>query len=310
MGFHMSKEQKENETIDLFEKILSRSEKEVERVYKYYRLAASLVGLIIAVGIYVSYASISDFKDEIRKDVSDFKSSLKQQTKIFTDSLNLDTNNKVALVQKAIVSKIDEEFDKEKISDLVEIKASDRVDKVADRLIKGQIDERVDKKIKLSEVELGKLIEKTQYQLLELKALNDDRLAFDSLLVISGSKSPYAVEARASVENIMTEYENLSYGLSASGGDEYLKQDINEIRKASKKLGVSERIGIIWYIWNLANIKIKDRLEFFVDLVRLDRSLKVVSAASEKIIALKKLPFRKLDITKILNWWEKEKKLF
>lgn len=302
----MSKEQ--NETIDLLEKILTRSEKEVERIHRYYRLAAVLLSIIIGVGIYFSYSSISDFKSEMRNDVSSFKETLKGQSKGFADSLKLETNNKVALVQKAIVEKVDEEFDKENISALVENKASDRVDLVADRLIKGQIDSRVDSKIRISEEQLNKLINKTQFQLLELQALNDDRSSFDSLIAISKSNSSFAKMAKQSVDNIILEYENPSFAIGGSLGSGYSNKKIQELKTLIHKISTSERVGMIWDIWDASAISLNDRIELFIDIVKSDQSLKVVSCAAEKIIELRKLPFKKLEIEKLLSWWQQEKK--
>lgn len=101
------------ETNDKYEKLVAFAQKEIEWVRSTFKWAASIIGLIMIVGIYFTFNNLSDLRSEIRN------------------------------IQSNIEHKIEKEFDDKKIKTLIETVAKEKIEIVADIIIEKDIDEKL-----------------------------------------------------------------------------------------------------------------------------------------------------------------------
>lgn len=105
-------------TDDKYEKLVTFAQKEIKWVGSAYKLAASIIGAIMVVGIYFTYDNLSDLRSEIQ------------------------------YIQTEIEKKVEKEFDDEKIKNLIQDVAVNRVQVVADMVIVEKIEEKIQPHIK------------------------------------------------------------------------------------------------------------------------------------------------------------------
>lgn len=111
----------DNREIERYEKIVDRANKEIAGVRYVYIWLAGILGIIFVVGMgvatFITYSTIGDIKSSVEE--------------------------RVSKLEKRVEERIEEQFDKNNIRKLVEDKAIERIDKVADKLIGQKIDEKV-----------------------------------------------------------------------------------------------------------------------------------------------------------------------
>lgn len=211
---------KQTETSDAIIQITEHARKEISWVHSAYRFIAGAVTLIIAVGIYFTFKSASEFKDEIRQEGQRAQATQKADFESLGQKLRQDLQGNVEDMRKEVAKRIDSEFDSKQISDLVRDKAKERIDAIADVLIqknitnqiapiraefleqlsqsKEEIRQRVEKldedskQTRKTESELqttiaearellAKLDEQSAFVMTVIAAQNDDRSAFETL---------------------------------------------------------------------------------------------------------------------------------
>jgi hypothetical protein len=128
---------------DLFQQIVNFSHEEVTWVRSVYKFAVSTVAVVVIVGLYFSYASIQDLKSDLRKEGNQIQKQLSSETAFLGRKLQQDLRVEVSKVQQDVAKRIDDEFKTEEITELIHTKAVERVDAVADELIKVEIEKRV-----------------------------------------------------------------------------------------------------------------------------------------------------------------------
>ncbi len=138
-----------------YQEFVENANTQIDRVSKIHWTLLIILGLVIAVGIFFTYRTASDFKTEVR--------------------------NEVEILKKEVEKRIDDELSKEQLHKLITEKVSERITKVADDLIKQHIAANISPTIieltnKLSEVslELNKIKENRK----KLDELNDFTLTF------------------------------------------------------------------------------------------------------------------------------------
>jgi hypothetical protein len=121
--------------IDYFKEIADFARSEITFVRSAYKWLISMVALVaavgISVGIWFTYNKISDFQKDMREEVERLKTEVSRR--------------------------IDEEFKRENIHKMVEKKASEHIDAIADRLIEEKINNKVSPQIKLAQEQLEKV---------------------------------------------------------------------------------------------------------------------------------------------------------
>ncbi len=135
-----------NHSVDNYKSIVEFAEKEIEKVFKYYKWAVSTVGLIIIAGMFFTYNSFSGLKDDIRESKKDLKADVDNTLNRIKSELEVETD----AIKKEINAKIEQEFDEENIRKLVEQKAKERIDIIADKIIDSKINEKITPKVEES----------------------------------------------------------------------------------------------------------------------------------------------------------------
>ena len=111
----------DNREIERYEKIVDRANKEIAGVRYVYIWLAGILGIIFVVGMgvatFITYSTLGAITSSVEE--------------------------RVSKLEKRVEERIEEQFDQNNIRKLVEDKAIERIDKVADKLIGQKIDEKV-----------------------------------------------------------------------------------------------------------------------------------------------------------------------
>lgn len=110
----------DNKEIDRYVNIVDRAHEEIAGVRHVYMWLAGVLGFIFVAGMgiatFITYSTIGDIKSSVEQ--------------------------RVSKLEKRVEERIEEQFDQNNIRKLVEDKAIERIDKVADKLIGEKIDEK------------------------------------------------------------------------------------------------------------------------------------------------------------------------
>jgi len=215
---------KQTEASDAIIQITEHARKEISWVHSAYKFTAGIivgaVTLLVAIGIYFTFKSASEFKDDILQEGQRAQAAQKADFASLENKLRQDLQGNVEDMRKEVAKRIDAEFDSKQISELVRDKAKERIDTIADVLIqkditnqiapiriefldqlaksKEEIRQRVEqldedsKKTQKTEAELqttiaearellAKLDEQSVFIMAVIEAQNDDRSAFEKL---------------------------------------------------------------------------------------------------------------------------------
>lgn len=294
-----------------YKDIVDHAHKEVEWVRSAYKHLIWPVAIVILVGIYFSYKLVTEFKDEVRRDVEEIK---------------LDLSNKVNELAMQVQSRIDGEFKKENIHELVEEVAKHRIEEIADPLISQNIEEKINPEIKAAETKLRAIddeLTKAGQSREELKAAlefastvsaaqNDDGLAFDQLLSWHRDKS-FPFSAGSAIVKIRVYYASPMLGTA------YVKFPWEKIDKDPSELTFSQlqdiyasmlprnHADVINRIWNRTDISKKDKMPFLIDVLNKDKSLTARNFAGRFLAQEAGLRWDPFVTEPLLDWWKENK---
>lgn len=299
-----------------YRNIVDHAHKEVEWVRSAYKWLISLVVVagttIFVVGIFFSYKSITDFKNEIRTDVKKIETELEE---------------KIAKLATQVQSRIDEEFKKENIHSLVENTAKRRIEQIADRLITKSIEGKVRPKIKAAEGKLetldaefskaAKNREELQAALdfssIVLAAHNDDGKAFDQLISYGKDESfSWSGIAARAVMRIRSSYhaQTIHAYPSLPWDKEKIdpsKLSLSQFRDIHSSVAPWFHADLVYHIWNRTDIPKKDKMMFLFDILDKDGSLTARYMAGDflaKEIGIEWNPFL---YKPLFDWWKENK---
>jgi hypothetical protein len=327
-----------NISIQKYFEIIDRAQKEVDRVSSAYKIAASCITFIIVAGGIAFYANVHDMRSEMRdnlKSETDFmktnvelmKTKSSQEFLILSDSLKHGLERNVASFERKVEYRIDDQFNKENIKGLVEEKAKERIDKYADELINRQIQSDINPKIAATEgkieslnAEVSKTLDKFNILNQDLEfikivsaAQNDDRMAFDQLRSWSDKENyPLHTKAAQAWLAIMNDADSaIRWGDLKVPWPENLepsKLTINDLRTLYNSAPDWIKPALIQYVWKRDDIAKLDRLEFLIEVMKKDKSLRAVDQAGRFFRAENNLKIKTLAYPEMLDWWGKNKK--
>lgn len=162
-----NKENKDSNRLNLYKEIVDRAHREIEQVRSVYKWLASLIAIIMVFGIYYTFRSASEFKEEIRKDIKELKIE--------------------------VTKRVDRELASDSIQALINNRVKTHIDKNAKSIIENQIKisvnpifEEADAKLK----EISKRFENMKIrqsitQLADKAIVESSREAFDEILKVS-----------------------------------------------------------------------------------------------------------------------------
>lgn len=330
---------------DQLEKIIQRSDKEIDRVYKVYRILGGALGVILAAGIatfgYVSYNSVKDMRNDMReemrtirasvdKEMGDIKQNTFEESKVLSNRLKAELEMIVSDVGKKVNKRIDEEFKTENIQSLVKSNAQQRIDKVADQIIEDKIEKKVkpvldaaNQSLKSIDADAAKIHEEltkvtklTDFTMTNIMAQNDNKVAFERLQKCAEDKScPMSVEARQALDAIIDRHTTNFLVLQGppipwGEGVDPAKLSIAELEaKYESFASPRTRSDIAYYIANRSDIAKKDRLQFLVKELKSEVSLKAVDQLLTLFSKLSGQTFKPFDTDSVLEWWNRNKNI-
>lgn len=292
-------------SLDHFEKIVDRAHREVEWVHSAYARYAGILATILVVGIgLATWLTYSNFRD-MKSDVKDI----------------------VADVNDRVNRRISDAFGAQSIQDLIRKEAEGRVDRVAGEIVSDYAAktlspslEAFDKRIAATEsrlktleaTALAELRQTSEYVLAVSAAQNDDRRAYDQLTKWANDKaSPFserAAQARDRIQDEHTSPYSFTYGLEWPEGVDPSKVSFDRLKATFSATAPQTRTSLIQYIWEQrGDIPKKDKMEFLVEVMKSDPSLRVVEQAARCFLQESKQPVKRLAADQMIDWWGKHK---
>ena len=320
-------------TIKMYQDIVDRAHTEVMHVREVYKWLIASLTIIISVGlalaVYLTYNNIhemrADMKAEradIKADMNDDRAEMKAEVELMRikakqEYLQLEADLKSSVeksvhdVEGKVKTRIDAEFDDKKIRSLVEATAQERIDKVADNIISQQIDKKITPKINVVDTRIKELSMISDYNSVLNAAKNDDRKAFEQLRLWSNDESyPLQPKAEIAFRAIVSDAKVLLLSLPTDDqwkpSTDPLKVSLPELRNEFRSLELAkDRNDLLWYLADRKDISKKERIGFFIEVLRTDQSLVVAQRAAE---LFNKLTGQRFDTTNpnlIFEWYEK-----
>ncbi len=123
--------------------LTDHAHKEISWVRSAYKFVVVIIGALIAIGIYFSYKSASEFKADLRDEGLRVQARQKSEFELLGQKLRQDLQSDVNDLRKEVTKRIDSEFATKEISALVQDKAKERIDTIADTLIQKNITNQI-----------------------------------------------------------------------------------------------------------------------------------------------------------------------
>lgn len=301
-----------------YREITNHSKKEIDWVRSSYKYVAFLAAGTVVTVVTVGFRSISDFTSRLEQSAS-------FRMKAIEEKVDATVESKIAAATNLVEDRIDREFRQDNIRALVEMKAQERIDVIADPLIEKRVDEAVEPKIARAEeqlravsMELAKakmtveqLESLTAFMSLVSDAQNDDRKAYDRLRIIGDDeKSPHYLKARSAYLKIREQHSSgmfQSYKLQSLGGQDPAKASFEDFQREIGKVDARARAAIVLHVSDRADFSKKKKLEFFAELIEQDENLNVVEFAGRFFVKEAGLTGSHMESEKILEWWKRNK---
>jgi hypothetical protein len=179
-----------------------------------------------------------------------------------------------------------------------------------------QADEKlktIDEALKRGNEAIAELQSYTTFNNTVLAAQNDDRRAFDQLNAWAEDKNyPFMTEAKQTWINILDSHNSPmmmgGFNIPWSEGIDPTKLSLEQLKVDYKEGPRQLRVAMIEYIWTKRiDIPKRDRMQFLVDVLRNDSSLRVVEYAGLYFTGASQDKLKRLAIKQHIEWWEKNK---
>jgi len=250
--------------LDIFEKILDRSDKEINKIHSMYKLAAWLVTgaatIITLLGAFIFFNNMKELKDDARKrvddyiqsankDINDFKVTILNKMNHSADSIKTSFNENLIIVGNKVNNRIDEEFKEKNIS----LRIEQKIDTLNNQIIEDKIKDKVLPEIDRTEKNISEL----EFRLIEIAVMNDERKAFDKIISWANDNSnSFQKDAILLKEKIL----NMDYNfyvyvfLATSEGYFVDPRSMNEIENKYNNVTKENRKNLIREVWRSEKI--------------------------------------------------------
>jgi len=310
----------DNEIFRSFRDIVDHTHNQISYVRTAYKWLISLVAILIIVGFYFTYKSAYDFRNEIKQDGKDIQTELRSQISSLETKLTNSMNDKVSSLNRSVESKIDEEFKKENIEELIIQQSQLRVDEIAkpyiSKTIKNQIDPQIEDTqkeiVKLKndiELNIKRLEEINELTITILSAQNDDRPSFDKLYKwANNNKYEFRQLAEDTWLQVMDTHSQPFYNTGFHydwpknlDPSKLTLVQLIDIYKRSNKI---EQVPILEYINKRSDIPKSEKMSFFIEVLKTNKSLRVVEYAGRYFTDLAGIKIKPLAIDYLIKWWD------
>lgn len=361
---HINEQNDSKSYFENYQQIVDRAHSEIEGVRSVYKWFVSILGIISAITIsavaILTYNNVYDIKREMRSEVDRMKQGTSKEMEHLTKTLTFDLEKKVYEVEKEVRNRIEDEFDRENIRELVEATASKRIKILADEIIQKHLRQKITPQIQNTQIkidslyqsiskvkessdgqilaakkELEKMLEiaredlkhlefQAEFMMTVLSAQNDNRVAWDRLKEWSeDSNFPFSTQAENAYQTIKDIYSNPSRDINiipdVPWGDNFdpSLKTLDELREEYYKAfsypqdtAFLIRQALIKYMWGRNDFAKRDRLDFLIEVIKIDKSLRVVEYAGRIFAKATNLSIKALAVDYFTNWWEKNKKKY
>ncbi len=290
-------ETKEPEQLALYKEIVDHSHAEIREVRSEYKRLNLLIAILIAIGMWFTYKSARDFKEETRNNINELKTQ--------------------------VTKRVDVELGTEGIRRLIKHRVSIRIDEVADSLIREQVRDHIDPLIKDANTKLSLLqdeLEKVRdrallTELADRAIAESSRNAFDKLEDISENSeegSPLRMASDAECLRVMSFWAKMQ---KEPENKPLKKSDGTEI--PSSEFTTKELIAMLlkddrWDVrrqaanW-LAKREEVDVCDALVECLKTEKDIEVVHNALSSFKGLTRQDFGLLQYQKAIDWWEENR---
>lgn len=161
--------------------------------------------------------------------------------------------------------------------------------------------------------DVRRLQDVTDFSLTVIAAQNDNRRSYDQLWAWSeDSLFTFQKLATQAVQTIMDQHNPamVRSGFSVSWNESVDPQKLSlpELWQAFKKAPPHIRLGILEFVWEKrTDISKRDRLQFLVDVLRSDESLRLIEYAGRYFAQGTGDKYKPIAIGPHLKWWEENK---
>jgi ribosomal protein L40E len=163
--------------------------------------------------------------------------------------------------------------------------------------------------------DVSRLQDVTDFSLTVIAAQNDNRRAYDQIWAWSkDSLFPFQKLATQAVQTVMDQHDppfsRSNFSVPWNEGLDPQKLSLPELWQQFKKSPRHIRLGILEFVWKKrTDISKRERLQFLVDVLRIDQSLTVVEYAGRYFAQGTGDKYKPIAIGPHLKWWEENKDL-
>lgn len=170
----------------------------------------------------------------------------------------------------------------------------------------------IDTDIKKSNESLTKLSASSDFYITAISAQNDSRKDWDKLgSWANDKKHPLSKLAKAAwleiYEKHCQPFFQSGYKLPWISNIDPSKLSLNEIKNIYKSSQSPFRPALIEFVWKQDGIGKKDKMSFFIEVMKSDESLRAVEYAGRYFCIAAKLNLKPMAIDNMLKWWDKNK---
>lgn len=311
--------------LEVYKEISQHAKSEVSWVRSAYALAATLAAFVGSVGIFFTYKSSSDFRNETRQEIE--RQEQQMINRLTTSSLRMqeNLNQQVLKLGHVVESRVEEEFKQENIKALVEQKARARIDQIADPLITKHISENIMPHIKTAENQLQQintelkdardtiadLSANSEFTTTVITAQNDDRISFDKLKSWADDPTfPRRKDALQAWIKVLDDHASpftSSYSVPWKEGFDPSELSLVELKAQFILAPTFIKLGLLEYIWNRKDFRKGEKMQFLADVIWKEKSLKVVETAGRFFTTESKQKIKPLAVEQLMDWWNKNK---
>jgi len=144
----------QNQSVNDYKEIVNFSKEEINNVRGYYKWAISIIigsiTIIIALGVFITYGSFSELREDIREIKISAKDEINNMMNESSEDFNSLSKRLITIanfhsdsIRIEVKNRIDNEFDRKNIHELVELKARERIDEIADAIIEDKINKKI-----------------------------------------------------------------------------------------------------------------------------------------------------------------------
>lgn len=216
------KKDSKNELGDALLKVVDRAHEEISWVRSAYKFVVVIVSALIAVGLYFSYNSFRDLRSDLKEDGKRVQQQLQTDIESLGRSLQQNLNTETAKLRQEVSARIDQEFKREEISSLVQQKAKERIDLIADKLIA----EETAKRVTPLKEELTQLITRMSDDI--RKAMADADKKQEQSQTTEKALQDALAEARQTLSNIKMQSDFMMTVVAAQTDDRFAYDKLNE----------------------------------------------------------------------------------